>query len=410
MAIANGINKSLIGSKQSGLGVKANAAGAQVYARVTSDFNLTKDTIESNVIQTSQQDRSSRHGMRHTGATINDELKSSIHQAWNESLLRAAAVSGVSIGALTDVTAASDGVGTYTGTFTTAGGDYIAAGLKVGAVVRWTGWAAGADNDINYLITSLTTTVMTVRTLNKVDIVAETAGASVTATAPGMTIAVPESGHTADYWTFEEFYSDIAQSESFPDCVIGQGDFAFPVNAAATVNYPIAGIGQMDTDTSQYFTSPTAVACGEALTATSSAIIIDGTAYSVITSFDFSINGNVAELDGVLGDDVAPDVNRGRILVTGNMSVYFENAVLRNLFINEVEAELVVVMRADNTDNSEFISYSFPRVKINGASKDDGEKGVIQTMPFKALENPLCGLPATSSYNSTIVIQDSTYV
>jgi len=408
VAIALGINKKLIAAKQSGLGVKASAVGAQYYARVTSDLNLTKDTFKSNQIQTSQQVRSSRHAMRHTGGTINDELLSGVHQEWNESLLRAAAVDGATTGVLTDVTASTDGAGTFTGTFTTAGGDFIADGFKVGAVYQQTGGTS--NNDINFLITALTATVISVITLNKVDIVDEASGGSVTLTVEGMTIQVPESGHTADYWTFEEFNSDINQSKSFPDCVIGQADFNFPPNDSATVNYPIIGIGQMDTATSQYFTTPTEVSCGDALTATSGIVIIDGVKVGLITGIDFSVNGNTAELDGVVGDDVAPDVYRGKVEVTGNMSVYFQDATLRDLFINEVEAEIVVVMTADSTDSADFISYTFPRVKINGATEDDGEKGIIQSMPFEALENPLCGMPATSSYNSTIVIQDSTYV
>lgn len=408
--IAQGTKKLLIGSKQSGIGVKANAAGAQTYARVTSDLDLSKDTFSSNQIQASQQVRSMRHGMQNTGGTINDELLVTVHQAWVESTLRAAAVAGVSIGAIVDVTAASDGAGTYTGTFTTAGGDYITSGFKTGMVIRWAGFAGGDNNAHNFLITALTTTVMTVISLHQTDVVDEAAGASVTATAEGMTIQIPESGHTADYWTFEHSFVDIAQSEQFPDCTFGQMNVNAPPNDNATVDFSIVGLGQMDTSTSQYFTTPTAAACGDALTSINGIMTIDGAKVALITGMDFSVNGNVAPLDGVIGSKVAPDVQFGKFDVTGNMSAYFQDASLRDLFVNEVEFEMTIVMTVNNTLNSDFLAYTFPKCKAGGASKDDGEKGLVLTMPFTALENPLCGLPATSSYNSTIAVQDSTYV
>lgn len=409
MAIAQGIKKKLIAKKQAALGTKAVAAGAQSYARVTSDLSLSKDTFQSSQILESQQTRDMRHGMEKAEGTLSDELFVGVHQAFVESTLRAAATAGVSIGALTDVTAATDGAATYTGTFTTAGGDYIAAGFKTGMVTRWAGWTDTSNNDINYLITALTTTIMTVKTLNKTDIGAEAAAASVTATAPGMTISIPETGHTADYWTIEHYFSDISQSHSFLDCAFGSMDIKLPPNGMATADFSIAGLS-MDRDTSQYFTTPTAIACGEALSAVNGLLTVDGTQVGLITGFDFAVNGNVAPLDGVVGSTSAPDLQFGKLDTTGNMTVYFQDGVMRDLFLDETVFEITVVATSNNTDASDFIAYTFPKLKASAATEDDGEKGLVLTMPFVALENPLCGLPATSSYNSSIVVQDSTYV
>jgi hypothetical protein len=53
-----------------------------------------------------------------------------------------------------------------------------------------------------------------------------------------------------------------------------------------------------------------------------------------------------------------------------------------------------------------------PRVKVGGAGKDDGEKGIVQTMPFTALFDTGAGADkgatATDSLATTLSIQDST--
>ena len=64
MAISQGIFKLLVAKKQSALGTKATASGAQYMRRVTSNLDLSKDTYESAEILQSQQSRDMRHGLR----------------------------------------------------------------------------------------------------------------------------------------------------------------------------------------------------------------------------------------------------------------------------------------------------------------------------------------------------------
>jgi hypothetical protein len=47
-----------------------------------------------------------------------------------------------------------------------------------------------------------------------------------------------------------------------------------------------------------------------------------------------------------------------------------------------------------------------PRVKLGGSAKDDGEKGLVQTIPYQALFNGSGGT-GTTSEQTTLVIQDS---
>jgi hypothetical protein len=92
--------------------------------------------------------------------------------------------------------------------------------------------------------------------------------------------------------------------------------------------------------------------------------------------------------------------------------VFFENATFRDYFINETEVSICACFTTANTPKADFLAFTMPRVKVGGASKDDGEKGLIQTMPFVALFDTSAladtGATATDSLATTLSIQDST--
>lgn len=82
---------------------------------------------------------------------------------------------------------------------------------------------------------------------------------------------------------------------------------------------------------------------------------------------------------------------------------------MRDLFINETEAALTAVFTTANTATADFIAITMSRIKTGGASKDDGEKGIIQTIPFTALLDTAGGTATTlTTLKTTISIQDST--
>jgi hypothetical protein len=121
---------------------------------------------------------------------------------------------------------------------------------------------------------------------------------------------------------------------------------------------------------------------------------------------NFSINGNLTS-EAVVGSNSKPESFLGRVTVSGQFTAYFENATLRDLFINETESSLICAFSTNNTATADFLSFSFPRIKTGGATKDDGEKGLIQTIPFTALYNSAGGATTASTHQTTIQIQDS---
>lgn len=406
MPIATGVAKKLVYKKQPGLGTIATAAGAQYLRRVTSNLDLKKATYQSAEIRPDMQRADFRHGVRSVDGTINGELSPGSYADFLGSLLRQAWQAPSTTGAILTVAAAS--TTGASGTFTRSAGSFLTDGFKIGDVIRWTGWlTTGLPNNAhNFLITSLTATVMTGTMLNGVAIGAKVAGDSVTATVVGKKNWIPTTGQIREYYTIEHAFTDITQSEVFTDCVISQANLKMPSSGMNTIDFPVMGL-DMTAGTAAYFTTPTDAVGTGVTAAANGALYVAGAAVGLITSLDFTINGNYSAPGGVVGSNVDPDIFQGSIDVTGNASVYFQDGVFRDYFKNETEVSLIAVFTTSNAANADFIAFTMSRIKFGGSSKDDGEKGLIMTMPFTALLNTNGGA-SLADLATTISIQDST--
>jgi hypothetical protein len=410
MTIAAGVAKKVVMAIQAAKGTQAaaDAASAIYKRRVTSTIDMQKETYQSNEIRVDQQIADFRHGVRSVSGTISNELSPGALNLEIPAILRKAWAAGAASDALSDVTAAvTTGA---SGTFTTVGGTFMTDGLKVGDVGRWTGWTTTGDpnNAHNFLITALTETVMTGIMLDGVAVGAKAAGDTVTFTCVGKKCWVPATGQTNDYFTIEHNYSDLDLSEVFTDCKIGSIALKLPPSGMATYDCAVVGIDMVDyaAGTAPYFTAPAAQGAGGVLAAVNGALYVAGTKVALLTGLDITIDGKETPLDAVVGSNVRPDIIHGRVSATGNMTVYFENATFRDYFVDETEVAIVAAFTASNAAAADFVAISMPRVKVGGASKDDGEKGLIQTIPFQALLNTT-GSATTAHLATTISIQDS---
>lgn len=406
--IASGINKRISYKRQSALGTIATGSGAQYLRRITSNIDLKKATYQSNEIKPSQQVSDFRHGVRGVEGTIAGEMSVGTYQDLIESMVRQDVLTSVTTTAILTVTSAATTANM--GTFTRSAGSYFTDGFKVGMVLRWSGWATtGVSNNAkNMVIIALTATVMTCATLDGTAVSAKAAGDSVTGLEVGKHTFVPATAHTRDYYTIEHYFGDIVQSEVFSDCVVSQVDVKLPATGMATIDLMIKGLN-MTPGTTEYFTTPTAVTTGRNLAAVNGVLYVAGAAVALITGLNFSIKGGHTMIGGVVGSNVEPDIFPGKVSVDGQATVLFIDGVFRNYFVNETEVSMFCVFTTDNTATSGFTGFTFPRVKMGGAGKDDGEKGLVLTMPFVALENDTGGT-GTNSFATTVVIQDSAFV
>jgi hypothetical protein len=293
------------------------------------------------------------------------------------------------------------GSGPYT--ITRATGSWLTDGVTVGTVIRLTGTFNANNLNKNLLVASMTATVLTVVVLNGSTMTAEGPIASAGVSFPGKQTFVPATGHTDDSYTVEEWYSDIAQSEVYTGCKVSSMNISLPSTGLTTVDFSYVGKDLGSKGTSQYFTTPTAQNTNGIFAAVNGAMIVNGVAVALITSADFSVN-RATENATAVGSNSIAEIFTGRITATGNLSVYFQDAVFRDYFDAETEVSLVMGLTTNNTGTAEFVTFTLPRVKLNDFSKSDGELGLTASASFTALLNSTttAGLPAT-----TIQIQDS---
>lgn len=402
MAIAQGIRKITVGKKQSGLGVPSSGSGGQTFRRETSSFMLGKDTYSNNEIASHQMSTGITHGLRKPTGKINGVLSPGTYSELFASLLRKA------FATVTPITGASLTIGGTLGAYTVtrSAGSYLTDGVKIGDVIRLTVGALNASNiNKNLVVNGLTATVATCATLNGSAMVLEGPIVGCTVTVQGKKCLAPLTGHTNDYWTFEEFYADIVQSELYSDMQVGKADIGLPGTGNVTAAFDMIGL-KRTVGASQILTTPTAETTTPVLTAVNGVVLYNGSVTGVLTGGSISIDGSISQMAAVVGSNTAPDTQKGRIKVTGQITAYYENGVFPALFENGSLTSLVMVVAADSTATSSFVGFTISALKLSGDSPDDGEKGIMRTYSFEAEMNTAGGA-ALANDQTIISIQDS---
>ena len=400
MPTATGINKTVSYKKETTFGVLPTAAGAQTIRRVSSSFNLTKETYQSEEIRTDYQLSDFRHGVRSVEGNVSGELSAGTYADFLASAL-ARNWTAATPSTLDSTTIASVG-GTYTITRTT--GSYLTDGVRVGNVIRLTGFAT-ANNDKNLLVIALTATVATVIALNGNTLTPETVASGGTYAVTGKSTYAPTTGHTDDSYSFEAWYSDINQSEVYTGNKVNTVGIALPATGLTTVELSFMGQDLKQRATSQYFTSPTAQGTNGIFAAVNGALIVNGAPVALVTSANININRNMTS-EAVVGSNIKPEIYEGRIIVDGDFSTLYQDGTFAGYFDTEAEISLVIALTANSSANSEFMSFTLPRLKLSTDTKDDGEKGLVSQNSFQALK----GTGANGFEATTIMIQDSSLV
>jgi hypothetical protein len=402
MPIAQGISKTVAYKKQTALGTPSTGTGGQLIRRESATNTLTKDTYENNEIVSHQQSTGKTHGLRSAAIGLNGVLSPGTYAALVGSVLRRDFTS------LTAITAVSVTIaGTAPNyTVTRAAGSYLTDGFKIGHVIRLTVGGLNANNiNKNLLITGLTATVATVRTLNGSVMTAEGPIAGTTITMVGKQTFSPLTGHTRDYYTVEDWHSDISTSEYFTDVMFGSVDLDLPSTGNATL--AVAGPGlNRSTGGSQILTTPTAETTTNVMAAVNGLLVVNGSVIANVTGLQIKIDGKAASMGAVVGANISPDIQRGRIDVTGQFTAFYQDGVLPGLFDAATQINLIAAVTADSSAASDFMVITIPNLTLDGDSKDDGDKAIVRTYPFTARLNAAGGT-GVSSERTIVVVQDS---
>lgn len=399
---ASDIFRQLAYKVESIYGTAPSAGGAQLLRRVGSTLDLDKDTYQSNEVRTDYQIADYRHGVRRVTGQVNGELSAGTYKDFMAALLKrdfaaVTAITGASI------TIAGSGP-TYT--VTRGAGSWLTDGVKNGDVIRLSVGSFNAANiSKNLFVTDIgSATVLTVIPLNGVALVAEGPIATSTITVIGKKTFIPQTGHTDKSFSFEHFYSDQTQSEVFTGCKVAKIGLQLPPTGMAQIALDVMG-QNITVAAAQYFTSPTALTGTGVMAAVNGVARVGGAAAANITGLSIDIAGSFSG-QPVVGSNVIPNQAPGSVVVTGQMTAFFDSVTLRDAFLNETEIDLMAAFTADNTATADFLTIVLPRIKLGGARKAPADGGLVMTLPFQALLNSTGGT-GIKTEKTTISIQDS---
>lgn len=403
MAIAKEINKLLTVYKQTGLGVPRSGSGGQALRRETSMGKLAIATYDNNEITTHQQSTGVTMGGRSASFTLNGLLSGNTYSTIFNSLLRGtftatAAITGASI-----TITMPGGVPTLTDAAQT----WLTKGVKIGDTIRITAgaYANAVNRDNNLLVLSVTETVITGTTLNGSVMIAEGPIASSTVTVTGKKLTAAITAQTNDYWTVEEFHNDITKSELFTDVVFGACDISIPASGNTTVAFDAVALNRSSTG-AQVLTTPTAETTTAVVQGIKGIVVVQGSTIGYITGASIKIDGTVEAMGSVLGTNVSPDVSRGILKVSGQITAFYQDAILSGYFDAGTNISIVIVDAVDETNASEFVSFVMSKVKLTGDDKDTSSTGIVRTFPFTAEINGAGGT-ALANAKTILTIQDS---
>ena len=398
--IARGVAKTVAIKKESAWGTLPGATGAQVLRRVTADFNLKKESYQSEEINPTFQTSSMRHGVRSVEGSISAELSPGTYSEIIGAVLAKDFAAG---GTATGISLTIATSGSFF-TLTRAAGSWLTDGFYVGNIVRLTGAGLNAANvGNNLLILTLTATVATVMVLSSTPLIAEGPIATVGASVVGKQSFVPSTGHTDASFSVEQWFSDISQSEVYTGLKPASMSLDLPSTGLVGASFSFMGRDLGRTGTTKYFTTPAGITTTDVMASVSGAVVVNGVPVALVTSMSLEIARN-QEMATVVGSNLNADIFVGRVNATGNMSVYFTDAAFRDYFDKEQKISIVVALTTGLDKNAQAISIALPRVLLNSASMTDAELGLTQSMDFQALQN---AVTTAGLVPSTVLIQDT---
>ena len=409
MALAEGVSQNLAYKMYASGAITANAlatsssdlgaTGATYLRRVGSTLNFTKSTYESAEIRTDRQRADFRHGPGHVQGTITGELSPGSYFPFFEAVHRDTKTAALTLteAQLTSVAASASG-----STITFGGGDAVALGLHIGMVIRFTGMSTAANNNVNFTITAMTTTVLTV-TPAPTDQSADTV---FSLSAPGCTTIVPLTSHVSRKFGIEHNAADLDFSRLFTECRASSYRVSAPATGMVTCEFGFFGrfMETYSGGTAPFFTSPTAASTTGIVTSVNGRLLVAGSSVGVVTGVDLTMDLAPSAAE-VMGQNFAAEIFLGRASASGTVTAYFDSGTLINDFVNETEVALQVLLTTTSAANSPFISVMLPRIKFGDAALNlQGEGGQTISLPFTAL---LSGTSVVGVKQSTVIIHDS---
>lgn len=404
MALAKGVAKKISFKRETAWAeVPVDKTGAQYLPRVTGQFNVTAEALQSATIRSDYQSENYRLGTRSGDGSLNAELSPGVYEEFFAAALAKDFVAGGNTtGASITIAASGDFF-----TLTRGTGSWLTDGFYVGNVVRLTGAGLNAANaGNNILVLSMTALVLTVRTFAENELVAEGPIAAVDVAVIGKQTYTPQTGHISPSFSVEEFFEDIAISELHLGNRVNTVAVSLPTSGFCTADFSFMSKGKTVNGATQFFTSPAQSPNTGSTVSVSGAVIVNGVPAGVITSASLNID-RALEPANVIGSNYAVEIFDGRVTVTGDFSTYLMDGTFRDYFLNETRISLVIALTTGSEKDANVMTFMMPSVQLGSSTRNDGEGGIVQDHSFQALLNTNT---ATGLVQSTLLVQDTTLV
>ena len=362
------------------------ASGGQILRRVSSSLKLTKDSYQSNEVNTNRQIQDFRHGIKRVTGSISGEFSPRTYFDFLEAACRGTKSAPVSLSQTQLTSVAADNP---TSKFTFAGGDPVALGMRVGDILRFTLMSDSDNNAKNFLITGFggaSNREVTVYPAPDT----QTADATFTVTTNGTTgqaVFVPSSAFVSRKFGVEIHSADIDVSRFYTECRVAGFTLQLPATGLSTIEVPMMGrdMETLSAGSAPFFTAPAAATTTGIFAAVNGLLRVGGVTVGVVTGLNVQMDLSPSS-DAVVGQNFVPEIFLGRANVTGQVTALFEDLTMLNYFRNETEISILAYLTTTNALGAPACSIYLPRVKLSDADvANEGEQGQVITMPFQAL-------------------------
>jgi len=346
---------------------------------------LTKEALQSEELDDSREITDIRTGNESTAGEFSVELSPGSYTSVLENALRTSAETGFT------ETAVEITVDAVAKTFTRTAGDFVADGVVAGDLIYFKD-LTGRNADA-FVVTAVAALVIS--------------GGAITTTLTTETA-------TTDY-TVADKYKTGSECKTMSVLTWLRGrcgtiekyllttgvemtgfSFEVAVNANVTGSFPMIDRKQVIIDAppsgSSFLPAPT----GRVFSGVDGKVIVDDAVAAYVTSATMT-NDNSASPQFTLGDKSVSFVEIGRALNTVSASAFMENFDLHDLFLNDTESALNIVLSGP----SGAMSFSYPKVFFTASTPEiGGETSITQTIEATATGN---------KQQSSIVIQEIVY-
>jgi len=197
------------------------------------------------------------------------------------------------------------------------------------------------------------------------------------------TTNVIKVGTTPKYFSIEDAANDVTQFRLFTGMTVSSLSVSIAPNQMVTGTFDMVGKNMAQAQATASDATPTAASTNAPFDSYSGTITDGGSGLAIVTSLDFSITNSFAP-NFVVGSATAAQLEFGMAVVEGTMTIYYEDEVIINKFLNETESALSVTV--DDPTGTNDYTFLFPRVKYNGASVPlQNPQSRLITVPFVAL-------------------------